>query len=350
MKIGVSKNSIINCLKLIEVVFLLTLLLFICFIYRNHIIYESINVNVDEVAKVDYGSNNFNIIDYISRYEGDNIKVINDVDTSVLGGQEVLVEVVKSGVAKEIPILVNVVDQVSPSIKINEEVISKTEGDSFDINSNISEILDNYDGKLNYLSNDTITDENRNYYTYYSDSDLNAVGIHNITIRAVDGSGNVTEKAFVYEVKEKPKPVIPPPAQESTIQLRYDLPANGSAGGIVGLAYSLVGSPYRSGGNSPGGFDCSGFVQYVYAQNGIHVSRSSYTQAYDGYAVPYSEAQPGDILSWGTSMGNITHSALYVGNGMMIHATNPRQGVLLSDVAAWTRGSGTGVITTRRII
>ena len=49
-------------------------------------------------------------------------------------------------------------------------------------------------------------------------------------------------------------------------------------------------------------------------------------------------------------MGNITHSALYVGNGMMIHATNPRQGVLLSNIAGWTSGSGTRVITVRRII
>lgn len=349
MEIGVSKKNIIKCLKIVELVFLLTLLLFACCIYRNHIIYDSISVSIDEVTKVDYGSNNFNIIDYISNFEGDNIHVVNDVDTNVLGGQEILVEVTKSGVTKEIPILVNVVDEVSPSITIKEEVISKTEGDSFDINSNINDILDNCDGKLEYVSNDTVTDENRNFYTYYSDSDINAVGTHNITVKAVDGSGNVTEKSFVYEVKEKPKPVTPP-AAESTIQLRHDLPANGSASGIVGLAYSLVGSPYRSGGNSPGGFDCSGFVQYVYAQNGIYVSRSSYTQAYDGYAVPYSEAQPGDILSWGTSMGNITHSALYVGNGMMIHATNPRQGVLLSDVAAWTRGSGTGVITTRRIL
>jgi len=348
MEVDTSKR-IIRSFKLFKIVFLLALIIFVCCLYRNYYIYDSINVSIDGVAKVNYGSNEFNIEDYIKDYDGDEIKVVSDIDTNLIGGQEMILEVTKSGISKKIPILVNVVDEVSPDISLNEEKISKTEGETFDVGSNISDILDNVDGKLNYLSSEEVTDDNKNYFTYYSDSDINAVGSHNITVKAVDGSGNVSEKTFIYEVKEKPKPVVTPRA-DNNIQLNYNLPGNGSAGGIVGLAYSLVGSPYVAGGTGPGGFDCSGFVQYVYAQNGIHVSRSSYTQAYDGYAVPYSEAQPGDILSWGTSMGNITHSALYVGNGMMIHATNPRQGVLLSNIAGWTNGSGTRVITVRRII
>ena len=95
-------------------------------------------------------------------------------------------------------------------------------------------------------------------------------------------------------------------------------------------------------------FDCSGFVQYVYSRVGIYVSRSSYTQAYDGYGVSYSEAQPGDILNWGHG-GQVTHSALYVGGGMMIHATNPSQGVVLSNVAAWESGSYDTLMGVRRI-
>lgn len=348
MEVDTSKSRIIRSFKLFKIVFLLALIIFVCCLYRNRYIYDSINVSIDGVAKVNYGANDFNIEDYIEDYNGDDIKVISDIDTSVIGGQEMIIEVTKSGISKKIPILVDIVDVVSPTISLNEDNISKTEGETFDVVSNITDILDDVDGKLKYLSNDETTDDSKNYFTYYSDSDINSVGSHNITVKAVDGSGNVSEKTFVYEVKEKPKPVIIP--NNNNVQLNYNLPGNGSASGIVALAYSLVGSPYVSGGAGPGGFDCSGFVQYVYAQNGIHVSRSSYTQAYDGYAVPYSEAQPGDILSWGTSMGNITHSALYVGNGMMIHATNPRQGVLLSNIAGWTSGSGTRVITVRRII
>ena len=345
MDIITPRNRIIRCIKLIELVFLLSLVLFVCCIYRNYVIYDSISISIDDVTKVNFGTSNFNIIDYISKIDGDDIEIINDINTSVLGDQELLVEVTKYGVSKEIPILVNVVDEVAPFIALNEEKISKNKGEDFDINSNIGSVLDDVDGKLNYVSNDEVDDSNRNFYTYYSDSDINAVGTHNITIKAVDGSGNKTEKSFVYEVKEVVVPKV-----SNSIQLNYNLPVNGASSGIVGLAYSLVGRPYVPGGNTPAGFDCSGFVQYVYAQNGIHVSRSSSTQAYDGYAVPYNEAQPGDILSWGTSLGNITHSALYVGNGLMIHATNPSQGVLLSNVASWTRGSGTSVITTRRIV
>lgn len=118
---------------------------------------------------------------------------------------------------------------------------------------------------------------------------------------------------------------------------------------LVQLAYSLIGSPYVAGGNSPLGFDCSGFVQYLYSRVGISISRSTSTQIRDGVAVSYENAQPGDILLWGYSDGVPTHSAIYVGNGQMIHATNPRQGVIASDVAAWTRGSGTSVIAVRRI-
>ena len=69
---------------------------------------------------------------------------------------------------------------------------------------------------------------------------------------------------------------------------------------------------------------------------------------YDGQAVSYENAQPGDILSWGYN-GRVSHSAIYVGNGLMIHATNPRQGVIVSDVQSWIRGSGLNIISVRRI-
>ena len=57
---------------------------------------------------------------------------------------------------------------------------------------------------------------------------------------------------------------------------------------------------------------------------------------YDGPI--YANAKPGDILNWGHG-GVVTHSALYVGNGTMVHATNPSQGVIASNVSSWDRGS-----------
>ena len=342
---GTTKMRIIRCLKLVKMIFILMIMLVVCYAYKNYLIYDSIKVSIGKDAVINYGTNKVNIEDYISKYDGDKIKLVSKIDTSKVGEQEVIVKVTKDNITKEVPIIVKIVDAVAPTIDLSEDKIIVNQGESYDLNSNIVNILDDVDGKLDYVSNDQVTDDNKSFYTYYSDTDINTIGVHNITVKAVDNSGNVTEKTFEYEVKK----VVKPTPQESNIQLNYNLPANGSANGIVGLAYSLIGSRYVSGGTTPAGFDCSGFVQYVYAQNGIYVSRSSYTQAYDGVAVPYSEAQPGDILSWGTSMGNITHSALYVGDGMMIHATNPSQGVLLSNIEGWTRGSGTRVITVRRI-
>ena len=117
---------------------------------------------------------------------------------------------------------------------------------------------------------------------------------------------------------------------------------------VSSIAYSLVGSPYVSGGNSPYGFDCSGFVQYVYSLVGVGVSRSSYTQLYDGVGVSYQDAQPGDIVLWGYG-STVTHSSLYVGNGTMIHAANPGTGVIVSNIDGWLRGSGSQIVSVRRI-
>ena len=115
------------------------------------------------------------------------------------------------------------------------------------------------------------------------------------------------------------------------------------------MAYSFLGKPYVLGTNGPETFDCSGLVQYVYAQVGIRVSRSSNTQLYDGIGVSYSNILPGDIISWGYTSDRATHSGIYVGNGKMIHAANPAQGVILSDVVSWDNGSAENVIAVRRV-
>lgn len=343
---GTSKSNIINLFKFLNITFLMVIVIICCCIYRNNIIYNEIGVVLTEDVSVKYGANSIDLSNYVADYNGDTIELVKDIDTNVVGKQELIVEITKGGVKKDIPILIDVIDDVAPVIELKDEKIVVNEGESYDFSNNINLINDNVNGDLNYISNSEINDDLKNYYTYYSDSDVNSIGTHNIIVKAIDNSGNVTEKTFEYVVNKiiKVEPVAP------QVQLNYNLPANGNASGIVNLAYSLIGSRYVSGGTTPAGFDCSGFVQYVLGQNGVHVSRSSYTQAYDGVAVPYSEAQPGDILSWGTSIGNISHSALYVGNGMMIHATNPSQGVLLSNVEGWTRGSGTHVVTVRRIL
>lgn len=73
--------------------------------------------------------------------------------------------------------------------------------------------------------------------------------------------------------------------------------------------------PYRSGGTTPAGWDCSGFVQYVFANMGVSLPRTSGAQATVGISVPsLAQAAPGDIIA------NGTHAAIYVGNGMVINS------------------------------
>lgn len=112
-------------------------------------------------------------------------------------------------------------------------------------------------------------------------------------------------------------------------------PDSASASALVAYAAQFVGVvPYVYGGNTPAGWDCSGFVQYVFAQMGISLPHSSGAQAAVGTAVPsLAEAQPGDIIA------NGAHSGIYVGNGMVVNALNPKAGTVYTPVAYAYSGS-----------
>ena len=331
--------------KLLSLIFLSLVIMFSCYAYYNYYIYNSIKVFVKKDSVIEYGSANYDIHDLIKRVDGEIVSVNNDIDTSTVGNHEVVVKVKKNNIVRDIPIVVSVVDSVAPVIQLKEEKVTITRGDDYDFSNNIDSIKDQIDGDISYLSE--VSEDSKFYYHFdYNTDEINDVGEHEVTVTAKDKNGNTSIVSFLLEVVA---PKVVEPRVNVSQPVYSNLPANASGGDLVSIAYSLIGSPYVSGANGPYGFDCSGFVQYVYSQVGISVSRSSSTQIYDGVAVSYEDAQPGDILSWGYVDGSPTHSALYVGNGQMVHATNPRQGVIASDVAAWTRGSGTHVISVRRI-
>lgn len=95
-----------------------------------------------------------------------------------------------------------------------------------------------------------------------------------------------------------------------------------SAAQIIEIAKRYIGTPYVYGGSSPSGFDCSGFVKYVFAQAGISLPRTADVQATVGTYVSYENLQPGDLVCFGGN--SITHIGIYVGNGQYIHS--PRTG------------------------
>lgn len=104
--------------------------------------------------------------------------------------------------------------------------------------------------------------------------------------------------------------------------------SNHSASGLVGTAYEGIGGAYVWGGTGFKAWDCSGFVQWVYAQNGIDLPRTTWAQFAAG--TPTSTPQPGDLVS----QNGGSHVGIYIGNGQMISALNPSQGTQVHSVNA----------------
>ena len=100
--------------------------------------------------------------------------------------------------------------------------------------------------------------------------------------------------------------------------------ANGSA--VVEIGARYVGAPYLWGGTTPDGFDCSGFTQYVYAQVGISLPRTSSDQRYAGTVVPRDQAAPGDLI-WTPG-----HIAIYAGGDQQIDSPLPGGAVSIRSI------------------
>jgi len=102
-------------------------------------------------------------------------------------------------------------------------------------------------------------------------------------------------------------------------------------GGVVGIAMQYLGTPYVWGGASPGGFDCSGFVMYVYAQMGVSLPHSSYAQYGYGSPVSRDQLEPGDLVFF----DGLGHVGIYVGGGSFIHAPHTGDVVKISSLSGW---------------
>lgn len=151
------------------------------------------------------------------------------------------------------------------------------------------------------------------------------------------------EEAFTYAVsREAEEAQTAQETQEDTQQTETaEVSAQTAATGqaIVDYACQFIGNPYVWGGTSlTDGADCSGFVQSVFAHFGISLPRTTYEQIYSGVEVSYDQAMPGDLICYDGHIG------IYVGNGQIVNAQNPDQGIGISPATYTT------ILSVRRIV
>jgi cell wall-associated NlpC family hydrolase len=122
----------------------------------------------------------------------------------------------------------------------------------------------------------------------------------------------------------------PPQAQrQTTIQP----PPEQHSSPVVSTALSLLNRPYRYGGDSPSGFDCSGLVYYAHLRNGIPIPRTTRDQHRRARPVSLRELTPGDLLFFRETRRKPSHVGLYVGDDRFIHASTSEQAVTLSSLS-----------------
>lgn len=144
---------------------------------------------------------------------------------------------------------------------------------------------------------------------------------------------------------------LPTLQQHTTTTVTADgqaIPTDTSGGhqGLISFAKKFIGTPYVWGGTSPTGFDCSGFVQYVFKHIGVNLPRISADQARAGKRVDFAHLRPGDLVAIDNSSRNngADHIGIYVGNGLVINAPHPGASVQLDHLSAFGGGWGVRVL------
>jgi peptidoglycan endopeptidase LytE len=108
---------------------------------------------------------------------------------------------------------------------------------------------------------------------------------------------------------------------------------------IASTALALRGSPYRNGGSSPDGFDCSGLIWYVFAQHGITLPRTVGEQFRIGTEVSAGALQSGDLVFFTTTGSDVSHVGMMIGGDEFVHAPTSAGGVRVEHLGSqyWTR-------------
>ncbi|WP_097866564.1 C40 family peptidase [Streptomyces sp. rh34] len=103
------------------------------------------------------------------------------------------------------------------------------------------------------------------------------------------------------------------------VELGNESPASGRGAAALAAAATQIGKPYVSGGTGPSSYDCSGLTQWAFAQAGVSITRTTFTQHNDGTKIGRSQLKPGDLVFF----NNLAHVGFYAGNNQILHAPKP---------------------------
>lgn len=148
----------------------------------------------------------------------------------------------------------------------------------------------------------------------------------NVLVGVVTGDTAQVKQALTMTGPNNVASVAASSSQQQTTTSALNGVSSGQA--IVNYARTFIGVPYKWGGTTPNGFDCSGFTQYVYKHFGYDITRTTYTQVLKGKAVTKAELEPGDLV-----FPTAGHVQIYSGNGNVIEA--PHTGANVREVKMW---------------
>lgn len=140
---------------------------------------------------------------------------------------------------------------------------------------------------------------------------------------------------------------------QNTYHNYYVKPSYNSVTGnnLANYAKNYVGLPYVPAGSSLStGTDCSGFTRLIYMEFGIQLGRTVNSQLYSGSYVSKEDLEPGDLVFYGHYQGYSSHVAIYLGDGLVIHESNPRDGVKISSVNIMVYQTARRLITANVVV
>ena len=245
--------------------------------------------------KVDYNTQ-FNLGDYLTITDNIDAAITPEVSGTIDTLKENEVQTIKvtakdsANNTSEVTLNATVSDIGAPVITLNQTNIEVDKGASVDVKSYLVSAIDNKDGDV--TANVSV-----------GSLDTSSTGTKTVNYTVTDAAGN-----------------------KATASLTANVTFSGD--NIVNMAKTKLGSKYVWGATGPNTFDCSGFTQWVYRQNGISIPRTSGAQKSAGKTVSMSELQVGDIL-WKSG-----HVGIYIGGGQYIHAPQTGDVVKISSLSS----------------